>query len=69
MDRADLILKNGRVITMAPASPRAEMVAVAGGRIIAVGTADDAESLTGPGTRVIDLAGRTLMPGFVELDT
>jgi predicted amidohydrolase YtcJ len=41
-------------------------VALAGGRILAVGSARRGEALAGPGTRVIDAGGRTLLPGFVE---
>jgi predicted amidohydrolase YtcJ len=46
--------------------PRAEAVALAAGRIVAVGTNAEVEVLAGPGTQVIDAGGRTLLPGFVE---
>jgi hypothetical protein len=61
----DLILTNARVLTMDTARPRAEAVAVAGGRIAAVG-GREVERRAGPGTRVVDAGGRTLLPGFVE---
>jgi predicted amidohydrolase YtcJ len=61
----DLILTNGRVLTMDSANPRAGAVAIAEGRIVAVGGAEVA-ALAGPGTRVIDCGGRTVLPGFVE---
>ncbi|MEY4697421.1 MAG: hypothetical protein RIT14_1849, partial [Pseudomonadota bacterium] len=63
---ADLIITNARVLTMDAARPRAEAVAVAAGRIIAVGGRAEVEALAGPGTRVVDGRGRTLLPGFVE---
>jgi hypothetical protein len=45
---------------------RAEAVAVADGRILAVGSRDDVMKLRGPATQLVDLAGRTLVPGFVD---
>jgi predicted amidohydrolase YtcJ len=61
----DLVLTNAKVLTMDPVQPRATAVAVAGGRIVAVGGAEVA-ALAGPQTRVVDCGGRTLLPGFVE---
>src|SRR6185437_6590630 len=60
----DLLLANANVITMDPARPRATAVAVAGGRIAAVG--DDAEEPAGGSATgdVLDLKGATLVPGF-----
>lgn len=66
MARADLILTGARVLTMDPARPRAEAVALASGRILAVGDAAGIAALAGPDTRVIDAGGRTLLPGFFE---
>jgi predicted amidohydrolase YtcJ len=63
---ADLVLTGGHVHTVDPAQPRAEAVAVAGGRIVAVGSAADVRARIGPRTRVIDLAGRLLLPGFQD---
>ena len=51
---------------MDPTRPRAEAVAVRGGRIVAVGSARDIEAQRGPRTRRISLAGRTLVPGFQD---
>lgn len=62
----DLIVTNARVLTMDGAHPRAEAVALAGGRIAAVGPRHEVEALAGAQTRVIDARGRTLLPGFVE---
>jgi predicted amidohydrolase YtcJ len=63
---ADLVLENGNVVTMDAARPKATWVAVRGDRIVAVGTAGEAEAWKGEGTRVVDLAGRTVIPGIVE---
>ena len=63
---AELIVTNARILTMDPERPRAEALAVAGGRILAVGSGADVAPLAGPGCRVIDAGGRTLLPGFVE---
>ncbi len=63
---ADLVLTGGHVHTVDPARPRAEAVAVRGERIVAVGSAADAHDWIGPRTRVVDLAGRLLLPGFQD---
>lgn len=63
---AELIVTNAKVLTMDDGAPRAEAVAVAGGKILAVGSVADIAVLAGPATRVIDAKGRTLLPGFVE---
>jgi predicted amidohydrolase YtcJ len=62
----DIVIHNAHVLTMNPAAPRAEAVAVSGNRIVAVGTSAEIFALAGPQTRCIDGAGATLMPGFVE---
>ncbi len=62
----DLIVTNARVLTMDPARPRAAAVAITAGRIAAVGARDTVEAMAGPGTRVIDARGRSVLPGFVE---
>ncbi|MQT13133.1 amidohydrolase [Segnochrobactrum spirostomi] len=66
MSAADFIVTNARVITMDPDRPRADAVAVAGNRIIAVGDHDSVMDLRGPGTRVFDAEGGSVTPGFVE---
>ena len=63
---ADLVLKAGTVVTMDPARPRATALAVRQGRIVAVGDAADVDPLIGPATRVIDLAGRAVVPGLTD---
>jgi len=63
---ADLVILNASVLTMDDATPRAEAVAVEGNRILAVGDAASIRALAGPGARIIDAKGATLLPGFVE---
>ena len=63
---ADLVLVNGRVVTMDPARPEARAVAVRGDRIVIVGSDAEVRRLVGPATQVVDLAGRLAMPGFIE---
>jgi predicted amidohydrolase YtcJ len=63
---ADLIFRNGRVYTANDRAPRAEAVAVKGSRIVFVGSNSAANRFTGPATRVIDLKGGFLYPGFTD---
>ena len=63
---ADLVLLGGRVMTMDAARRSAEAVAVRAGRIAAVGRSADLRPLIGPRTRVVELDGRTLLPGFQD---
>lgn len=63
---ADVVFRNARVYTVAGASEWAEAVAVKGTTITHVGSDDAAMAMAGPGTRVIDVGGKLLMPGFVE---
>jgi predicted amidohydrolase YtcJ len=63
---ADLILANGKVLTVDERFTIAQAVAVAGDRIMAVGTNQDVNRLAGPATRRIDLRGRTIVPGLID---
>lgn len=63
---ADLLLVNGKIWTVNPKQPEAEAIAVARGRIIAVGKSADLRPLGGPATRVIDLQGKRVLPGFID---
>ena len=65
-ETADLVLRNGRVSTVNEDQPEAQAVAVRGAWIVAVGTDEDMEPWIGPDTRVIDLAERRVVPGFIE---
>lgn len=64
-DQASLIFENGVVLTMEDGSI-ASSIAIRDGRILAVGSDEHVSAHDGPGTTVIDLGGRTLMPGFVD---
>ena len=63
---AELILTNTRIYTVDDARPVAEAMAVGGGRVLFTGSSRGAMALKGPSTRVIDLAGRTVIPGMVD---
>lgn len=63
-EHAELVLQGGPVLVMDAAGSRADAVAVAGGRILAVGTRDDVAPLIGAATRVIELDGRAVLPGI-----
>jgi predicted amidohydrolase YtcJ len=62
----DLILRNGRVITIDARQPHAQAVAIAGDRILAVGSDADIDALAVAGTKRIDLGGSTVLPGFID---
>ncbi|RWM30782.1 amidohydrolase [Mesorhizobium sp.] len=63
---ADLMVVNGRVLTMDEDNPAAEAVAVKDGVIIAIGNRASIEELKGPATKVIDAQGGSVLPGFIE---
>jgi predicted amidohydrolase YtcJ len=65
-DVADRIWRNGPILTMDDSAMRAEAVAVKNGRIVAVGSDADVMKFRGGKTDVIDLVGRTMVPGFVD---
>lgn len=60
----ELIIVNAAIRTMNASQPAAEAVAVAGNRIAVLGKSADVRALAGPKTRVIDAAGRSVLPGF-----
>jgi predicted amidohydrolase YtcJ len=62
----DLLIVNARVYTADDARPLAEAFAVRDGRLAFVGSTREARALAGPATRVVDLAGRTVIPGMVD---
>ena len=63
---ADLVLTGGKIVTMDGEGTVAEAVAVKYGRIVRVGSVGDVVPLIGGGTRVVDLGGRTVLPGFID---
>jgi predicted amidohydrolase YtcJ len=63
---ADMVLVNGKIVTLEEGQPQVEALAVGGNRIAAVGTTEAMKRHIGQRTQVIDLAGRLVIPGFVE---
>ncbi len=64
--KADIIYQNGSILTIDDARPKAEAVAVKDGRILAVGSRDEVLKTKGEATKLIDLTGKTMLPGFVD---
>jgi predicted amidohydrolase YtcJ len=63
---ADTIIVNARVVTMDPAQPRAEAIAIRGDKFLAVGSNADIRNLASSRTRVIDAARGAVVPGFID---
>ena len=65
-DAADLVLTNGKVVTVEDGEPNAQAVAVLGSRIVAVGSSAEIKKYVGAKTQVINLQGQLVIPGFIE---
>ena len=65
-DPSDLLLVNGKIVTLDAASQVAEALAVENGRVAATGSSQELRKLAGPATKVIDLGGRTVIPGLID---
>ena len=65
----EVIFHNGIIITMEELHPQAQAIAIAGERILAVGTNDEILALKDSSTQLIDLRGKTVMPGFIDSHT
>ncbi len=63
---ADLVLTNGKIVTVDDALPQAEALAVSGDKIVAVGKSKDIKRYIGEKTQVVDLAGKLAIPGFID---
>ncbi len=63
---ADLVLTNGRIVTMDDGRPEAQAMAVSDDRIVALGSNDEIAAYVGSDTEVLDLDGQLAIPGFVE---
>jgi len=66
VEPATTILRGGHIVTMEASQPSAQAVAIRGDRIVALGTNDEIQKYAGPNTNLIDLAGQTAIPGFIE---
>ena len=64
--RPELILHNGNILTMDAGSRRPQAIAIAGDRILAVGSNVDILDFAGAGTKKVDLGGKTVVPGFID---
>ena len=64
--RADLVLTNGKIITMNPSQPHAEAIAIKDGKIVQVGMNDAVNSWIGKDVKLINLKGKTVVPGFID---
>ena len=63
---ADLVLLNGKIVTVGPSETIAEAVAVRDGRFLKVGSSEEISRLVESKTRIIDLKGKTVLPGFID---
>jgi predicted amidohydrolase YtcJ len=63
---ADLVLRNGKIVTLDGRNQIVQALAITGDRIMAAGSAGDAKRWIGPQTKVIDLGGKLAIPGFIE---
>lgn len=65
-DPADLVLVNGTVLTLDDGTPRAEGLAIRDGRVVALGSSREMRDFVGAETELVDLDGRTALPGLIE---
>src|SRR5688500_14051929 len=63
---AELVLRNGKILTLDRDFSVKEAIAIRDGHFVAVGSDRDVRVLVGRGTRVIDLGGRTVIPGLID---
>ena len=63
---ADLVLLGGKIVTVDPTVPQVEALAARGGKIVALGRDADVLTLIGPQTKIVKLAGKLAVPGFIE---
>jgi predicted amidohydrolase YtcJ len=63
---ADLVLTNGRIVTVEDEQPEAQAIAITGDRITALGSTEAMKKYVGPKTNVTDLEGQLAIPGFIE---
>src|SRR4051812_11492605 len=63
---ADLILINGKIVTADENNTVAQAIAIQNGRILAMGANGEVRALGGPNSRIVDLGGRTVIPGLID---
>jgi hypothetical protein len=66
MPAPELIVVNGNIVTMDPLTPKAQALAVTGGRVTALGSDADIRRLANAGTRIVDAGARLVLPGFQD---
>jgi predicted amidohydrolase YtcJ len=67
--KADIIIENAKIVTLDAKTPRAQAIAIAGDKVIGIGTRRELESMRGPTTKIIDARGRTIVPGLNDAHT
>jgi predicted amidohydrolase YtcJ len=67
--KADWIFENAKIITLDAKTPRAQAIAIAGDKVVGVGARRDLERLKSPSTKIIDVGGRTIVPGLNDAHT
>lgn len=65
-NQVDTLIINANVITIDPANPRAQALAMSDGKFVAVGSTEDISLLSSPNTKILDLSGKTVLPGFID---
>ena len=65
-EEATLILHHGKIVTVDPQFRVVDSIAIRGDRIVGIGAYEEIARLAGPGTRRIDLNGRTVLPGLID---
>jgi predicted amidohydrolase YtcJ len=63
---ADAVLVNGKIVTVDDRFTIAQALAIRNGRIVKVGTTAEIDALKGPSSRIVDLGGRTVIPGLID---
>ena len=63
---ADMILTNGKIVTVDAQDAVRQAIAIADGKILAVGSNDEVRALAGAQSRIVDLGGRTVIPGLID---
>jgi predicted amidohydrolase YtcJ len=66
---ADVIIRNGHLITMSPATPSATALAIRDGKILAIGGDKEISECASPRSQIVDLQGRTALPGLIDVHT